>query len=96
MPNDRSYEQKPTFICNAHHMLRLAAEGFKKCRSQNWMAAGVKAGGWSSSITRYPGLTDDSVSEMASHSYFCISALKKKKVCVSILNANRWLCFLRT
>lgn len=39
----------------------------------------MRAGGWRSSITHYPGLTDDSVSEMASHSYFRISALEKKK-----------------
>lgn len=87
MPRPCAYEHKPTFICNAHHMWRLAVEGTEvglrnaEVRT-GWRGGGVvRAGGWRSSITHYPGLTDDSVSEMASHSYFCISALEKKRKC---------------
>lgn len=69
-------------------MLRLAVEGgqrgTKKCRSQiGWQGWGQGVG--RSSVTPCPGLTDDLVSEMASHSYFRVGAWrgggegKKKK-----------------
>ena len=63
-------------------LIRLAVEGDRaglrnaEVRTDGRGGAG---GGWRSFVTHYPGLTDDSVSEMASHSYFCVGALKKTK-----------------
>lgn len=63
-------------------------------QKSEWMAW---LGGWESFITNYPGLTDDSVPEMASKPWlFLCRCLEKKKVWVSILNATRWVCFQRT
>lgn len=39
---------------------------------------------WKSFMTNYPGLTDDSVPETTSRSYFCLGALKKESVCFHI------------
>lgn len=62
----QSYLDKPTFICNAHHKLRVAVEGLEMGLRNAEVRMDGMVGGWESFITNYPGLTADWVPEMAS------------------------------